>query len=191
MGTVRLNRILILTIVTVAVIALDQAAKAAVFSRYEEHRSYPVLGDLIAFQPNRNAGAAFGILGNVPGSAIILTVTTIATIVLLAVLFRKLMRTHLVTGCIALALIYGGAIGNLIDRIWLGKVRDFIELPFIKWPAFNVADMAIVAGIILLLFGLALMPAHRHAAAPEAAAKAPKDDAREAAETAPGAEKEA
>lgn len=172
MGTARLNRILLLAIITIAVVALDQATKVAAFALDGRHS---LLGGVVVFDHHKNPGAAFGILRNVPGSAIILTVTTLATIVLLAVLFRKLIRTHLVTGCIALGLIYGGAIGNLIDRVAIGMVRDFIELRlhFFTWPAFNVADITIVAGIILLLFGLASMPIHHHAAT--VAAHAPAD----------------
>ena len=160
MGTTRLNRIVLLAIVTVGIVALDQVTKVAAFALDGRHS---MLGGLVVFDHHKNPGAAFGILQGVRGSAVILSITTIATIVLLALLFRRLIRTHLVTGCIALALIYGGAIGNLIDRIAIGKVRDFIELHlgFFTWPAFNVADIAIVVGIILLLLGLASMPIHR------------------------------
>jgi signal peptidase II len=187
MGTARLNRILLLAIVTAAVIALDQVTKVAAFALDGSHS---LLGGVVVFDHHKNPGAAFGILRNVPGSAIILTITTLATIVLLAVLFRKLIRTHLVTGCVALALIYGGAIGNLIDRVAIGMVRDFIELRlhFFTWPAFNVADIMIVAGIILLLAGLVSMPAYHHAAT---ATDQPPADARRPGTGSAGAEKEA
>jgi signal peptidase II len=179
MGTVRLNRILLLAIITVGVVALDQATKVAAFALDGRHS---LLGGVVVLDHHKNPGAAFGILRDVRGSAIILTVSTVATIVLLALLFRRLIRTHLMTGCIALALIYGGAIGNLVDRVAIGKVRDFIELRlgFFTWPAFNVADISIVLGIILLLFGLASMPPLRRAA-----------EAPASAEGTPGAEKEA
>ena len=181
-GSAHLNRVLLLAIVAVAVVGLDQVTKLAAF---ELNGRCSLLGGLIVLNQNENPGAAFGILRNVPGSAVILTATTLATIVLLAVLFRKLIRTHLVTGCIALGLIYGGAVGNLVDRVALGKVRDFIELHlgFLRWPAFNVADITIVAGIALLLAGLLGSPRRRHAPAmvpptptpPEAASEAGKE----------------
>jgi len=176
MRAARLNRILLMAVVTVAVIGLDQVTKLAAF---ELDGSRSLLRGLIVLNRNENTGAAFGILRNVPGSAIILTVTTLATIVLLAVLFRKLIRTHLVTGCIALSLIYGGALGNLVDRVALGKVRDFIELHlgFVRWPAFNVADVMIVAGIVLLLAGLLGIPRRHHAPATAGSASAPAEAA--------------
>jgi len=73
-------------------------------------------------------------------------------------------------------LIYGGALGNLIDRVSLGHVRDFIKLDLrlFEWPAFNLADVAIVIGIIFLLFGLATMPKHPHKAAAHAADDGPE-----------------
>jgi signal peptidase II len=171
-----LNRILVLAIVTVAVVGLDQLTKLAAFE-LDGERS--LLGGLIVLNLNQNPGAAFGFLRNVPGSPVILSVTTLATIVLLAVLFRKLIRTHLVTGCIAIGLIYGGAIGNLVDRVAFGKVRDFIELHlgFVRWPAFNLADVGIVAGIVLLLAGLLGIPRRRHAHGSAAAASAPAEAA--------------
>jgi signal peptidase II len=164
MGTARLNRILLLAIVTLGGVALDQATKVAAFS-LDGHHS--LLGGLVVLDHHRNPGAAFGLL---PGSTGLLIVITVVTIVLLAVLFRNQVRTHLVTGCIALGLIYGGAVGNLIDRVCFGRVRDFIELRlgFFTWPAFNVADIAIVAGIILLVAGF-IPKSTRHRAPDEAA----------------------
>lgn len=174
-GTVRLNHYVLLVSVAAAVIALDQLTKVAAFGL---DAGTVLLGGVIELKQVQNTGAAFGILRNVPGSAVILTVTTIATIVLLAVIFRPLIRTHLWGGRVALGLIYGGAVGNLIDRIGFGYVRDFIKLDLrvFEWPAFNLADVTIVVGIIFLLFGLVSMPKHAHAA-PDAAAQVPEESA--------------
>jgi len=158
---VRLNHLLLLAVVALGVIGLDYLTKAAAFGLDGPR---PMLHGVITLEQVTNQGAAFGLLRNVPGSALILTATTVATIVLLAVIFRALIRTHLWGGRVALGLIYGGALGNLIDRVSLGHVRDFIKIELIKWPAFNLADVAIVIGIILLLVGLATMPKHPHAA---------------------------
>ena len=177
----RLNRFVLLAGVAAAVIALDQVTKVVAFGL--DGRTV-LLGGVIELSRVENTGAAFGILRHVPGSAAILTVTTIATIVLLAVIFRPLIRTRLWGGPVALGLIYGGALGNLADRVGFGYVRDFIklDLKLFQWPAFNLADVAIVVGIILLLFGLVSMPKHAHvpaAAAPERNASTASEQQRE------------
>ena len=168
-GRVCLCHFLLLGIVVAGVLVLDQLSKIGVFSTLGKYDNRALLNGLLVLVRVENRGAAFGILGNVPGSAAILTVTTLATIALLAVIFRSLVRNHLWTGRVALGLIYGGAIGNLIDRVSLGYVRDFIKLDLrvFEWPAFNVADIAIVVGIFLLLFGLASGSHHEHTQAPE------------------------
>jgi len=160
---VRLNRVVLLGLVTFGVAALDQVTKVLAFE-LDGYRGF--LGGIVVFSKALNPGAAFGIFGKLPYSAVFLTFTTVVTIVVLAWLFRHFIETHLVTGVIALGLIYGGALGNLIDRIAFGKVRDFIELHLglFTWPAFNVADVCIVSGIALLLVGLATMPIHKHPA---------------------------
>jgi len=162
----RLNRIVLLGLVALCIATFDQVTKVLVFEVLDlpPGARYELLGGLVVFSEARNPGAAFGIFGNLPYSAVLLTATTIVTIIVLGWLFRHLIETHLLTGAIALGLIYGGAVGNLIDRIAFGKVRDFIELHLrlFTWPAFNVADVAIVVGIVLLLIGLASMPLHKH-----------------------------
>jgi signal peptidase II len=159
----RLNRIVLLGLVTFGVATFDQVTKVLAFN-LDGYRE--MLGGIVVFSKALNPGAAFGIFGKLPYSAVLLTFTTIATIIVLGWLFRHFIETHLFTGVIALGLIYGGALGNLIDRIAFGKVRDFIELHLrlFTWPAFNVADICIVAGIILLLTGLATLPVHKHPA---------------------------
>jgi signal peptidase II len=181
---VRLNRFVLLAAVAAVVIALDQVSKAVAFGL--QGRTV-LLGGVVELYAVKNTGAAFGILRHVPGSAAILTVTTIATIVLLAVIFRPLIHTHLWGGAVALGLIYGGALGNLADRVGFGYVRDFIklDLKLFQWPAFNPADVGIVLGIILLLFGLVSMP--RRAPAPAKPAPVPPNGN---APTAPEQERE-
>jgi signal peptidase II len=184
----RLDRILILALIAVGIIALDQITKTVAFGSLNPYESRFVLGGIVEFHEQRNPGAAFGILRNVPGSAIILTTTTVATLVLLAYLFRRYIRSHFVTGTLAVGLIYGGAIGNGIDRVAFGRVRDFIalHLHIFDWPAFNVADIMIVTGIVMLLVGLMLLPAGYHAAQ-----TAEPDTDQTPNEAAPGSHREA
>ncbi|MBN1918105.1 MAG: signal peptidase II [Verrucomicrobia bacterium] len=164
----RLNRILLLGLVALCAATIDQVSKVLIFQAVSDDPTvrHELLGGVVVFSKAWNPGAAFGIFGSLPYSAVLLAITTVVTIVVLAWLFRHFVETHLVTGAIALGLIYGGALGNLVDRIAFGKVRDFIELHLwlFTWPAFNVADVCIVAGIVLLLIGLATLPVHKHPA---------------------------
>lgn len=163
-----LNCILAIALIAVCGIALDQITKVVAFRALAEHESRFALGGIVEFHEQHNRGAAFGILRSVHGSAAILTVTTVATLVLLAFLFHRYARTHFVTGTVALGLIYGGAVGNGIDRVAFGTVRDFLalHLRLFDWPAFNVADVMIVSGIVLLLIGLLMTPAAHRAPKP-------------------------
>ncbi len=102
-----------------------------------------------------NRGAAFGILGQAPEfirKLILIGASSIAAILTIAYAYFK--NTRLSTfELVALALIAGGAIGNLYDRIFIGKVRDFIDVHIYSyhWPAFNIADSAITIGIVLFV----------------------------------------
>ena len=134
--------------VVVAVVALDQAAKALLRAHLGiGDRQDLILG--IELVHVRNRGIAFGLL---PGRGTVLTVLTFTALAVLIAYFafhssRRLL--WLPTG-----LLLGGAIGNLIDRARLGAVTDFIDPPL--WPAFNVADTAITIGVLALLVALDL-----------------------------------
>ncbi len=95
----------------------------------------------------RNRGIAFGILD---GHAAIIIFASSVVVVLLALAAVTLRSSSRWTW--AFALLGAGSIGNLADRIWSGSVTDFIRLPY--WPAFNLADVFIVAGVLLLVKGL-------------------------------------
>lgn len=133
------------------VIALDQTTKAAIRGWLAEGEVWPSGFDLIRLAHVENSGAAFGIL---QGAGVFLIVTSVVGVA--AVLF--FLRTapaedRLYTA--ALALIFGGAIGNLIDRLVRGEVTDFIDPT--HYPAFNLADSAIVVGVFALVL-LAMRP---------------------------------
>lgn len=125
------------------VILCDQAAKAAVTGAIAPGDSVRVLPG-IELAPTTNRGIAFGLFGN--GGNLVLAITIIALVVLVAYFARHLDRPGL---WVPVGLLAGGALGNLADRAREGAVIDFIDLP--RWPAFNVADIAITAGIVLLL----------------------------------------
>lgn len=135
------------------VIALDQLTKVAVATRMRLHETIPLVDGFAALTYVRNTGAAFGLLA---GRAAALRVpfflmVSAAAVVLLVWFLRSVPgeRRVLVAACGAVA---GGAIGNMIDRILLGEVIDFVDLAVgaYHWPAFNVADSAITLGVAVL-----------------------------------------
>lgn len=130
-----------------SVIALDQASKALIRATMSLEQSIPDEGPF-RITYTTNVGGAFGILGNQGFLIVVTTLAGIAALLLYAhhPLFNRMLAK------VALGLILGGAIGNLIDRVFLGEVTDFIDVG--AWPVFNLADSAITVGVILLLFYL-------------------------------------
>lgn len=136
----RLRRDALFFLAVGAVFVLDQLTKAIVRSNLALGEAYPGEG-IVRIVHVANSGAAFGIL---QGQTLFLTVTTLLGLaaILLYYLYPPMEHGLLRT---ALGLQLGGAIGNLTDRIRLGEVTDFIDFRY--WPAFNVADSAIVIGV--------------------------------------------
>ena len=133
-----------------AVVALDQVSKAAIqatFTPGDEVALLPVLSLVLTF----NKGAAFSFLAGADGWQrwLFAAVAVTAAAFIVWLLRRGGSRPYL----LGLALILGGAIGNLIDRLWLGQVVDFVLVHWRGWtfPAFNVADSAITIGAGLLI----------------------------------------
>jgi signal peptidase II len=132
------------SIATATVIA-DQASKILVRAQLSESEVWPGNFDLIRFQRVENSGAAFGILQDTGPLLIAGSLIGIAAVLLL--LRTVTAKNQLYSS--ALALILGGAIGNLIDRLLHGTVTDFIDPT--HYPAFNIADSAIVVGVFSLV----------------------------------------
>jgi signal peptidase II len=139
--------------VAAAVIFTDQVVKAVVTARLEYAAPVDLLGGLVRLDYTRNSGAAFGFY---QGGGALLAVVAIGVSAVIVFAYRRLARSPWVVRA-ALGLILGGAVGNLIDRVRLGYVVDFIDLRW--WPVFNVADSAIVIGVALLVVHSALTPA--------------------------------
>ncbi len=142
--------------ISAAVLLLDLWTKWLVIARFDLHDTVQVIPGLFQIVHVRNSGAAFGIGANAHSSiSLLLSAGAVAVLVVVVVYSMRsaLSATRLQTG---LHLIIGGAIGNLIDRFRWGYVVDFLDLFLalgsreFHWPAFNVADAAICAGVALL-----------------------------------------
>ena len=131
------------------VLALDQASKEMVRTFMDHGEAWPDDWP-VRLHYVTNTGAAFGILKDQTGFLIVTTIIGLAAIYLY---YRYSPFDHLVAP-VAIGMMLGGAIGNLVDRLRLGRVTDFIDFPF--WPSFNVADSSIVIGIAILLLGYAV-----------------------------------
>lgn len=134
-------------IIIVAVIVLDIVTKAVFVPQNESQwLSYSVLGDFLWIKPMRNTGAGFSIL---EGKIWLLITITFAFIILLAIFDIRYKHKSVLFG-ISTALILTGAIGNLIDRLAFGYVRDFLYFKSLEFPVFNIADSSLSVGVFLM-----------------------------------------
>ena len=158
-----------------AVVVLDQFSKRWIERNvplYESLAPFPALEDFFTITHFTNTGAAFGLFRDQN----ILFVAIAAVVVLSIFVYSRYLPHDKLLVQVALGLQLGGAIGNMIDRVRLGHVTDFLyfrQLPIINqpWPAFNVADMAIVTGVILLAYFMLTYKEPQ----PQAAPAAPED----------------
>jgi signal peptidase II len=144
-----------------AIVALDQVTKALVDRYLELHESHTIVEGLARLTHVQNRGAAFGILSDadLPYQSVLFSVVSIVALGAIAVYAWKLPVTSRLPRA-ALALIMGGAIGNLLDRVRLGYVIDYVDVYWGRhhWPAFNVADSAISVGVALLVLDILRPP---------------------------------
>jgi signal peptidase II len=159
-----LKRVAPWLLVAIVVIALDQLSKWLVQQHVAYGESIPVTSffDLVlVFNP----GAAFSFLSSASGWQRELFIG-IALVASIFIVYLMLKHTHKKVFCFGLAMILGGAIGNLVDRFMLGAVVDFLHFHVAQyyWPAFNLADSAITCGAALLIwdsfFDRTVQPAH-------------------------------
>lgn len=135
-------------IITIVVVVLDQLSKLACANALELGEKIDVMKGVFSISYVENRGAAFGMLQNAQPFFIIITVIACAALVYFMIREYKRMP---VTMHISLALILSGAIGNFIDRVALGYVRDMLYFELIDFPVFNVADSAICVGAAILI----------------------------------------
>ncbi len=149
MGKVRLSLIL-----TGVVVVADQMTKLWVDHLMSLYQSIAIVPNFVHLTYVRNTGAAFGFGAGARSSLRISFFILVSTVAIGCIFYLlKNLRSEQTSLTVSLSLILGGAIGNLIDRLRLGEVIDFIDLHWydIHWPAFNIADSAITLGVCLLL----------------------------------------
>ncbi|HMF91361.1 MAG TPA: signal peptidase II [Candidatus Angelobacter sp.] len=148
-------------IIAGGVVILDRLTKWLVSQRITLHDSVDVIPGVFRLTHVQNQGAAFGLFSESPSEfkvAMLILFSVAALAVVSALLWKN--GNALNTTAIALSLVAGGALGNLWDRVASGRVIDFLDfyLGSHHWPAFNVADSAIVIGALLLLSEIFLSP---------------------------------
>lgn len=156
-----------LWIILASGVGLDQLSKAWVSHALPQYAVLPVIPNFFNLVHVHNRGAAFGLLSSWPVSFVsgFFTITTLLVLAVLGYLFWRLPARDRLAAT-GYSLIIAGALGNLIDRLRLGEVIDFLDfyLGRYHWPAFNVADILICLGAGLLM--LALWRAEKEANAP-------------------------
>jgi signal peptidase II len=143
----------------VVVVALDQAAKAWIVANIAPGQVVDVVGSSVRLILSRNNGALFGLFSS---SATLFGIGSLAVLVLIVWYHARAPRNLLLS--IALGLLLGGALGNLVDRLRIGYVVDFVDIGLgtLRFFTFNLGDSAISTAILLLLI-IALRPAPRPA----------------------------
>jgi signal peptidase II len=153
----------------VAIIVADQIVKWWALRDLRFGQSVPVVDGFFSLTLVMNPGLAFGMLGGMPEALRwMVGLLSIGAIVVLAVLAARLLPTGGTWTRLALGLVFGGAAGNLIDRVRFGAVVDFLDFYWrdYHWPAFNVADAAITVGVTIIAIRMLMDTAPAQAAPP-------------------------
>ena len=134
----------VLLLVALGVLTLDLLTKLLAVRELSDREPVELAGGILTLRLVRNSGAAFGMA---QGLTVVLTALALVVVV---VILRMASRLRSTWWAVALGLVLGGALGNLVDRAHEGAVIDFIDP--LAWPAFNLADSAIVVGVGVLLY---------------------------------------
>ena len=146
---------MILTGVSILVVALDQFTKFLVLESIQLNQSVPLWPNYFYFTYIQNRGTAFGFMSDMDTDIRIpLFVVISITTAFIVYSYQKAIREENLMSQIALGLVWGGALGNLVDRVLYGKVIDFIDIRYddVRWLVFNAADFFVTIGILYLFF---------------------------------------
>jgi len=127
-------------ILGIVIIIIDQIVKGLMINKYAT-----IIPGILNFTYTKNIGAAFGI-----GTPIIVLIVNIVLVIGIIIAIIKF--KNLITNYIPVTLLLAGGIGNLIDRIFRGYVIDFIDVNLFDFPNFNIADICIVFGVIVIIY---------------------------------------
>jgi signal peptidase II len=144
------GKLRLLLIVAALVVALDQLSKLWVRAHLALGESLPITGRLSLTYVG-NTGSAFGLLAN---QTFLLIIVGIASLLIILLFLRYLSQVTTLS-MVSIGLIWGGAVGNLVDRLRFGYVTDFIDFRLwgnFHWPAFNIADAATTVGVFVLIY---------------------------------------
>ncbi|MFL5733800.1 MAG: signal peptidase II [Chloroflexia bacterium] len=158
-GSGRLLLMILMVVAAALVFALDQATKAWIATNMVNHGVRPIIAGMVRLRYTENTGAAFGLF---QGGTLALSIAAAAIIAVIVLSITRMGSGNPLL-MLGLALVLGGAIGNLVDRVRLGYVVDFVEVTALRadfsgtvytFPVFNVADSAITVGVILIMAAL-------------------------------------
>jgi signal peptidase II len=146
--------------IAIAIFVADQVTKAAVEASIPEHATVPVVPHFLNLVRANNAGAAFGLFSESPSAwktVLLILVSSLLLATVIGVVWRNQQLRQLAG--VGLALILGGALSNLFDRIRFGRVVDFVDVYYrgYHWYTFNLADASIVVGAGFLVFELVFL----------------------------------
>ncbi len=145
-------RSVVFSLTALLVVAVDQLSKTWIRSNLDIGQSLPETG-FFRLTRVHNTGSAFGLFQDQSFALSIIALTGVAALLIYTfVFYRRFPFSNSWLGNVALGLVLGGVVGNLIDRLRFGSVTDFIDIGI--WPAFNVADSAAVVGVIIFVYTL-------------------------------------
>lgn len=149
-------KLLIISLLSLILIFIDQLTKYLVVNRLDLEANHPVIPKILSFEYLENRGVAFGIMsGKMTLITIVVILVTVFIVYMVFLLEKAIFKSSNLNIKFTLlqvicAFLIAGAIGNLIDRLSLGYVVDFIKFDFINFPTFNVADCYVTVSAILL-----------------------------------------
>lgn len=141
--------IFISIVIIIILIIIDQLTKLIAFKNLEYDVTYKCVPGLFKVQLVKNTGAAFGILS---GKMWFFNIITVISLFIFAFLMKEVNFAKASIFTVSLCMIISGTIGNFIDRVLLGYVRDFFTFDFVNFAVFNFADVCLTVGVVLLIF---------------------------------------
>ena len=158
-----------IVVIAGAIVVLDQVTKAIALQQLAPGVAVPVIDGVLSLTLVMNTGLAFGLLAGLPATwRWLVALSSIVALIVLARVAARVLAGGGWPARLSVALIFGGAVGNLIDRARFGAVVDFVDAHYrgYHWPAFNVADSGITIGVVLLALHLMLAPSGHEADRP-------------------------